>query len=63
MGTVDQPKPTEPKSPVGGQPPLQPGQTDSGLVNRLEPTRKNPQTPEIVKEEFEEPEIPHHHKQ
>lgn len=51
MGTIDQPKPSEPKSPVPDQRPLQPGQTDDGRMNSMPGQRKNPQTPEIVKEE------------
>lgn len=61
MGTIDQPKPSEPKSPVPDQRPLQPGTTDDGRLNSLPATRTNPQTPEIVKEEIEEPDVLHHH--
>ena len=49
MGTIDQPKPSQPGSPVPDQQPI-PGIPDSRL-NSASSTRSNPQTPEIVKEE------------
>jgi hypothetical protein len=61
MGTIDQPKPTEPKSPVPDVRPLQPGSSDDGRMNSAPATRKNPQTPEIVREEIEPVEVPKHH--
>ena len=59
MGTIDQPKPSEPKSPVADQSPLQPGGVVESGVNEFSATRKNPQTPEIVKEEIGEDEDTH----
>jgi len=46
MGTVNQPKPTTPKSPESGQRPLQPGQTTASSPDQLTPRRVNPQTAE-----------------
>jgi hypothetical protein len=60
MGIVHQPKPSEPKAPVPGQQPLQPGAVNT-TVDSIPATRKNPQTPEIVKEELEEVEVLRHH--
>lgn len=51
MGTIDQPKPTQPGSPVPDQQPMQPGATTDSRLNSASSTRSNPQTPEIVKEE------------
>lgn len=44
MGTIDQPKPTQPKSPQPDQQPLQPGGTQAN------PARPNIQTPDTQKE-------------
>ncbi len=55
MGTIDEPKPTEPKEPIRGQRPLQPGQTDDGAINEPKPSEPFPQIPSIQKEEYEEP--------
>ena len=46
MGTVNQPKPTTPKSPEGAQRPLQPGQTTASSPDQTTPQRVNPQMPE-----------------
>ncbi len=51
MGTIDQPKPSAPGSPVADQQPLQPGGTTESEPNTFSAQRNNPQTPEIVKEE------------
>ena len=59
MGTIDQPKPTQPGSPVPDQQPLQPGATTESRLNSSPSTRKNPQSPEIVKEEIGEDEDTH----
>ena len=46
MGTIDQPKPSEPKSPQSEQQPLQPGQSEiSG------PRSATPQRPHLTDEE------------
>ena len=41
MGTIDQPKPTEPKAPQPEQRPLQPGQRDTGSPKDASPQRPN----------------------
>ena len=56
MGTIDQPKPSEPGSHVPDQQPLQPGGTTESRANAFSSQRNNPQTPEIVKEESGEEE-------
>lgn len=45
MGIVNQPKPTEPKGPVGDQQPLQPGHTPAGKINEPTPLQPNPKRP------------------
>ena len=45
MGTINQPKPTEPKSPQPDTPPLNPGAPVS-RSNAPDPQRSNPQTPD-----------------
>lgn len=42
MGTMDQPKPTEPKATTRDPEPLQPGQTPSGDRDRPSPLESNP---------------------
>jgi hypothetical protein len=49
MATIDQPKPSEPKSPQPDTRPLQPGQTDTGSANEA-PQRPNFQTPDSQKD-------------
>lgn len=52
MAIIDQPKPSEPKSPQPEVRPLQPGQTDDGRVNSPDPSRAtNLQTPDNDGEE------------
>lgn len=46
MAIIDQPKPTEPKSPQPEQRPLQPGQTPDGRTTSASPQRPNLQTPD-----------------
>jgi hypothetical protein len=46
MGTIDQPKPSEPKGIQPEQRPLQPGQTESGSAHDASPERVNYQTPD-----------------
>ena len=45
MGTINQPKPTEPKSPQPDTPPLNPG-TPISRSNAPSPQSPNPQTPD-----------------
>lgn len=52
MGTIDQPKPSEPKSIQPEQRPLHPGQTSVGDTRETTPSRKNPQTPDSQKDKF-----------
>jgi hypothetical protein len=52
MATIDQPKPSEPKSPQQQQRPLQPGQTDSGSPDDATPSRPNFQTPDSQKDKI-----------
>jgi hypothetical protein len=52
MATVDQPKPSEPKSIQPEQRPLQPGQTDSGRSTDASPSRANYQTPDSQHDKF-----------
>lgn len=52
MAIIDQPKPSQPGSPVSEQQPLQPGGTTESKLNSLPSSRVNPQTPEIVKDEI-----------
>ncbi len=46
MATIDQPKPSEPKSPQPDQQPLQPGGPPVSRSNSADPQRSNPQTPD-----------------
>lgn len=52
MAIVDQPKPSEPKSPQPEQRPLQPGQTESGRIADSSPQRPNIQTPDSQQDKF-----------
>lgn len=56
MGIIDQPKPSAPGSPIADQQPLQPGGVTDSKVNSFSAERKNPQTPEITREESGEEE-------
>jgi hypothetical protein len=60
MAIIDQPKPSQPGSPVSEQQPLQPGGTPESKLNSLPSSRVNPQTPEIVKDEIGENEEVRH---
>jgi hypothetical protein len=51
MGTINQPKPSEPKGIQPEQRPLQPGETESGSAHDASPERVNYQTPETTKGE------------
>ncbi len=46
MGTIDQPKPTDPKPPQSDQPPLQPGGPQPSRSTSNDPKRVNPQSPD-----------------
>ena len=60
MAIIDQPKPSQPGSPVPDQNPLQPGGVQDSRLNSMPSERSNPQTPEIVKEESGENEEVRH---
>jgi hypothetical protein len=53
MGTIDQPKPSEPKSPQPDQQPLSPG-TPVSRSNSADPKRVNPVTPEETRNDRKE---------
>jgi hypothetical protein len=46
MGTIDQPKPSQPKSPQPDQQPLHPGGPQVSRSNSAYPQRANHQTPD-----------------
>ena len=50
MGTIDQPKPSQPKSPQPDQQPLQPGGPTASRSNTADPKRPNVQTPDTQRE-------------
>ena len=52
MGTIDQPKPSEPKSPQPDQQPLQPGDLPVSRSNSADPKRVNHQTPDSQHDKF-----------
>jgi hypothetical protein len=52
MATIDQPKPSEPKSPQPDQPPLQPGGPRISRPNTADPQRVNHQTPDSQHDKF-----------
>lgn len=52
MGTIDQPKPSEPKSPQADTPPLQPGGQETSRGNTADPQRPNYQTPDGQSDHF-----------
>lgn len=52
MGTINQPKPSEPKSPQADTPPLQPGGPTVSHDNTADPARVNYQTPDGQKDKF-----------
>jgi hypothetical protein len=56
MGTIDQPKPSAPKSPQPDTPPLQPGETVTSRSNAADPQRANYQTPDSQHEKFRDEE-------
>jgi hypothetical protein len=52
MATIDQPKPTEPKSPQPEQQPLQPGGPEISRSNSPTPQRSNIQPPDSQRDKF-----------
>jgi hypothetical protein len=52
MATINQPKPSEPKSPQADPPPLQPGGPESSRTNAPDPKRPNHQTPDTQRDKF-----------
>ncbi|HYH06564.1 MAG TPA: hypothetical protein VEK11_05810 [Thermoanaerobaculia bacterium] len=52
MGTINQPTPSNPKSPQPDQQPLQPGNTKVSNDNQVDPTHPNHQTPDSQKDKF-----------
>ena len=54
MGTINQPKPTEPGSIRPEQRPLEPGQTTSASPHHESPERVNPQSPDTEDERNDE---------
>ncbi len=54
MATIDQPKPSEPKSPQPEQPPLQPGGPPASRSGAANPDRPNIQTPDSQRDKIRE---------
>ena len=52
MATIDQPTPSNPKSPQPDQQPLQPGNVEKSRSNSADPTRANHQTPDSQHDKF-----------
>ncbi|HET8774134.1 MAG TPA: hypothetical protein VFP80_10100 [Thermoanaerobaculia bacterium] len=52
MATIDQPTPSNPKSPQPDQQPLQPGGAAVSRSTSADPKRPNPQTPDTQHEKF-----------
>jgi hypothetical protein len=52
MGTIDQPTPSNPKSPQPDQQPLQPGGPKVSRSSSADPTRPNHQTPDSQHDKF-----------
>ena len=52
MATIDQPTPSNPKSPQPDQQPLQPGGPKVSRSNTSDITQPNPQTPDSQKDKF-----------
>ncbi|HVE69958.1 MAG TPA: hypothetical protein VNI54_01220 [Thermoanaerobaculia bacterium] len=52
MGTINQPTPSNPKSPQPDQPPLQPGGPPASRDNAAEPNRPNFQTPDKTEDDM-----------
>jgi hypothetical protein len=54
MATIDQPTPSNPKSPQPDQQPLQPGGPPSSRSNSADPKRPNFQTPDSQHDKFKD---------
>jgi hypothetical protein len=52
MGTINQPTPSNPKSPQPDQQPLQPGGPEVSRSNSADPARPNHQTPDSQHDKF-----------
>jgi hypothetical protein len=52
MGTINQPTPSNPKSPQPDQQPLQPGNTKISNDNQVDPATPNFQTPDSQKDKI-----------
>ncbi|MFP5247841.1 MAG: hypothetical protein ACLGH0_14200 [Thermoanaerobaculia bacterium] len=52
MGTINQPTPSNPKSPQPDTQPLQPGGPKVSRGNSADPQRVNPQTPDSQSDKF-----------
>ena len=52
MATINQPKPSEPKSPQQDSPPLQPGGPEISRGTTADPKRPNLQTPDKERDKF-----------
>lgn len=52
MGTINQPTPSNPKSPQPDQQPLQPGGPQVSRQGSANPQRPNPQTPDSQHDKF-----------
>lgn len=52
MGTINQPTPSNPKSPQPDQQPLQPGGQAISRSNSADPKRPNHQTPDTQQDKF-----------
>ena len=53
MGTINQPKPSEPKSPQMDNPPLQPGGPEISRSTTSDPKRSNPHSPDETRNDRE----------
>ena len=53
VGTINQPKPSEPKSPVADQPPLQPGGASSDPMHSNPSTRTMPEADDVRRDELD----------
>lgn len=56
MGTINQPTPSNPKSPQADQQPLQPGNVERSRSNSADSSRPNYQTPDSQHEKFRDDE-------
>ena len=54
MATIDQPTPSNPKSPTRDPQPLQPGGPQESRINAPDPKRPNPQPPEGTKDKIDD---------